>query len=369
MARFLPTLLCIAPAYGYMYDTLISAPMQAPSVCQHGCARWSDLKSSFSTASQPAVDKLWVSAASQAAAGSSCAMPGNLGVPQGASCYCAGTAAAPTSAWGWCSEPAVPYPQQLNLQYGASGAELQVAFVTADRGAQQVGQPLVELCSLDSGSCLNVTGHTERMLEPQTTSRILSFSFVPLPPSWTMPGANLTYRALPATDPAAWSAVQQLSIPPATAVQRFALFGDQGVYPYSNIGNLMDHQAGGDISSIILLGDLAYNLGMDNGTRGDGYLYAMEPVLSHIPWITLIGNHGECLPLQAPHLHVQEISLTALHPHPHPCPQSWRAHLLALIALTQSTARGATSTSLRASWWQARTAAVAPASTFPWMWV
>ena len=166
-----------------------------------------------------------------------------------------------------------------------------MAFVTADREAPLVGPPLVELCGVNGAGCVNVTGHATRAAEPQLPSRVLTYSFVPLPMSLTPPGARLTYRALPGTSLAAWSEAFELNIPPAGAVQKFAIFGDQGVYPYSSIGNLIDDYAQGKIQSVIMLGDLAYNLGMANGTRGDGYLYALQPLLASIPWVTVEGNH------------------------------------------------------------------------------
>lgn len=72
---------------------------------------------------------------------------------------------------------------------------------------------------------------------------------------------------------------------------RFALFGDQGLYPFSSVGNLLDDRAAGRIDAVLHLGDAAYNLAMANGTRGDGYLTALEPLLSDIPWVPVIGNH------------------------------------------------------------------------------
>jgi hypothetical protein len=237
------------------------------------------------------VDSLWASAVAERDAGSSCAIPANLGVPLGAACYCAGVPAAHSTAWGYCTEPEVPYPQQVNLQYGASGAELQVAFVTADRGAPLVRAPIVEACALGGGGCVNASGYTTRAPEPQLPSRVLSYSFVPLPPALTAPGSRFTYRALPGTEPAAWSREFLVSLPTAGAPQRMAVFGDQGLYPFSSVGNLIDDARAGAINSVLHLGDLAYNLAMANGSRGDGYMYALEPLLSGNPMIYTEGNH------------------------------------------------------------------------------
>ena len=174
----------------YMHDTVLTVPMIPPTQCLYGCALWSDLAASHSTASQASVDRLWLNRTLQAAALRSCAIPGALSVPQGASCYCAGTPSAPTSAWGVCAPPAAPTPMQINLQFGASGAQLQVAFVTEDRGAPLLAPPLVELCGGGVAGCVNATGLAWRAPEPQQPSRVLTYAFVPLPEGLTRAGGG-----------------------------------------------------------------------------------------------------------------------------------------------------------------------------------
>jgi hypothetical protein len=46
---------------------------------------------------------------------------------------------------------------------------------------------------------------------------------------------------------------------------RFAIFGDQGVYPFNNMGNLIEDRAGGLVDLVVHLGDAAYNLAMQGG--------------------------------------------------------------------------------------------------------
>jgi hypothetical protein len=263
-------------SFAYQLDTVIDVPMRAPAECPLGCAAWSNLSASFNDASQAAVDKMWADARAQRGAGAACAIPANWDVPMGAICYCAGARGAPTRAWGMCSEPDVPTPQQVNLQYGASGAELQVAWVTADRGAPLVRAPLVELCAAGGGACVNVSGASVRAPEPQLPSRVLTFSLVALPAAATQPGARFTYRALPGTATAAWSVAFSVALPDGRGdvPQTLAVFGDQGLYPYSSVGNLIDDAhagwAAGGIQGVLHLGDLSYNMAMGNGTRGEG---------------------------------------------------------------------------------------------------
>ena len=65
-----------------------------------------------------------------------------------------------------------------------------------------------------------------------------------------------------------------MSLPDDSGVpQTLAVFGDQGLYPYSSVGNLIDDAragwAAGGIQGVLHLGDLSYNMAMANGTRGE----------------------------------------------------------------------------------------------------
>jgi hypothetical protein len=225
-------------SYGDMFDVVIPPDiLAAPQTCVQGCAVWSDLAGSYNTVAQKTVDSLWVNISEQQLAGAACAIPGNFAVPEGALCYCAGTQSSPVSTWGYCTDPDVPTPQQVNLQYGVDGEHIQVAFVTLDHGSPLVAPPRVELC--DAIGCLNVTGTTTRAPEPQNPTRVYSFHFVPLP-SPLKPSTVYTYRARGGTELGAWGSWMSMKTrSTADSPLRFALFGDQGVYPFNNMGNLM----------------------------------------------------------------------------------------------------------------------------------
>lgn len=269
--------------------------MAPPLVCQHGCARWAQLADDHNNASQASVNRLWMSPAMLSSAGAACAIPGNLGVPDSPICYCAGTAAQPTSARGRCADPLVPTPQQINLQYGASQDELIVSFVTiAASGAPLAAAaranstPVVELC--DAAACVNATGTSTLYREAQHASREYLFQFVPLTRDLLVPGTHYTYRCISGESGAVWSSPLTFRMRDAAAPLRFALFGDMGLYPFNNLGNLVNDVEGELVEAVVHLGDLAYNLAMDNGTRGDGYLMSMQRVVGHVPWITVIGE-------------------------------------------------------------------------------
>lgn len=217
-------------------------------------------------ARQATVDALWLNSTLERLAGSSCAIPANLGVPEGAACYCAGTNSAPVDSWGYCGDPAIPTPQQVNLQFGADGDHVQVSFATLDHGATQTGSPIVELCD-DDGSCVNVTGRTALAPEPQNPSRVYSYHFVPLP-SPLKAATAYSYRARGGTTVGAWSPWMRMATRDPARPLRFAIFGDQGVYPFNNMGNLIEDRAGGLVDLVVHLGDAAYNLAMQGGGEG-----------------------------------------------------------------------------------------------------
>ncbi len=298
--------LCAAAARGNMYD-VVEPAMAPPPACALGCAPWADLAAGHNSAAQASVDALWASADAQRAAGSSCAMPALFaGQPEaeahlpsvaeplgfdfsfGPQCFCAGSAAAPTSASGYCADPLVPTPQQVNLQFGASERELSVAFVTLDGARPLVAPPLVELCDGAGANCRNVSGTTKRMQEPQLLSRVYSFHVVTLP-SPLAPGASFTYRVRGGTADGAWRGGFAFTTRPAAAAPtRFATCGDLGPYPYASNGNLLADET---LSFFVHLGDHAYNMAMGGGARGDAYMIGLQPVLSRTPWLSVIGNH------------------------------------------------------------------------------
>ena len=298
--------LSAAAALGDMYD-VVEPSMAPPPACALGCARWSDLASSHNTAAQASVDALWASSDAQRAAGASCAMPALFaGQPEGEAqlagasgeplgfdfsfgpqCYCAGSAAAPTSASGYCADPLVPTPQQVNLQFGASEHELSVAFVTLDGARPLVSPPLVELCNGAGAQCVNVSGATTRMPEPQLLSRVYSFHLVTLPAPLA-PGASFSYRVRGGTADGAWRGGFSFTTRPAAAAPtRFATCGDLGPYPYASNGNLLSDPS---LSFFVHLGDHAYNMAMGGGARGDAYMIGFQPVLSRTPWLSVVGS-------------------------------------------------------------------------------
>ena len=285
-----------------MYDVIVDASTP-PAACSLGCAPWQDVSSAFNTANQSFINALWLNSSVQAAAGSSCAMPANFqGQPEahvgpelsltfdlsfGAQCYCAGSASAPTSGFGYCRDPAVPTPQQVNLMFGENEAELSVSFVTVDGGHAIVSLPIVELCD-GAVHCRNASGSSVRASTPQLPERIVTYHVVVLPS--VTPGVDgYTYRVHPGVSGGVWSRTCNLRARPLSSEPTtIGIAGDLGIYPFNCFTNVLADKS---LTFFLHLGDHAYNMAMGGGARGDAYMIGWEPILSNIPWIPVYGNH------------------------------------------------------------------------------
>lgn len=78
----------------------------------------------------------------------------------------------------------------------------------------------------------------------------------------------------------------------AGPVKKWAIYGDYG---YTNmeqsLKTLLDDGAKGLYDGIIHVGDIAYDLHNGNGVRGDDFIEALQPVMTAMPYIMVVGNH------------------------------------------------------------------------------
>ena len=89
-----------------------------------------------------------------------------------------------------------------------------------------------------------------------------------------------------------WSAAANFTSLYSGGETRLALFGDMGVYAWNAMGNLLrDGVKKRQFDAIVHMGDHAYNYGDKNGTRNDAYLQGYSKILSHLPWVPVVGNH------------------------------------------------------------------------------
>lgn len=305
------------PVVSLMYDVIESSFIPS-SVCTYGCAQWSNLLQSGNTANQTYVNSLWGSLTVQTQAKNSCAMPANfLGtqdVPMttdgdttttnndnnhgltfdfsfGPQCYCAGNKATnfTTTQWGYCTDPVIPTPQQIHVQFGSKETNIIVSFTTIDFNQPSIDPPTVEWCT-SAKECTNYTGTSSFIPEPQNTLRIHSYHYVPID---NLPfDSSFSYRCIGGTAQRAWSETfhfrTRKALPSPTQV---SIVGDLGIYPFNCFTNLLQDSKDKVTDFFIHLGDHSYNMAMDGGLRGDAYMLGFQPILTSIPWLSVMGNH------------------------------------------------------------------------------
>jgi len=71
----------------------------------------------------------------------------------------------------------------------------------------------------------------------------------------------------------------------------FLLFGDLGTENAVSLPFLQREAEEGNVSAIIHVGDMAYNMFENDGLRGDQFMRQVEPIASLVPYMTCPGNH------------------------------------------------------------------------------
>ena len=294
-----------------MYDVLLAPERaRAPKECPSGCARWADLAADGNTRDQGAVNAKFRRLAPPPAAGRACAMPAyDPGESGPGWCYCRNTGGASNADWGYCLDPLGSVPEQINLQFVDSDAgRVTVAFVTVDGNAPAAAVAQLATSPTLAGAA-NVSGVTNFWTQVGS-ARQYSFHFVPL--SGLLPATTYYYRVTSGAAGALWSATLSFTTRDPAQPLVFGIFGDMGVYPVNNLDVLQNSS----LSFVVHMGDHAYQMSSDDGTRGDGYMLAWEGVLTATPWLAVMGNRS-CLSGRAIALRALLHCLTRCPPHTH----------------------------------------------------
>lgn len=91
----------------------------------------------------------------------------------------------------------------------------------------------------------------------------------------------------------AWSPVYNFSMPPAGFPPvSIAVYGDMGV-ENARIPDALLRDLRGDAGydMILHVGDFAYDMNERQGRVGDAFMRMIEPIASHVPYMTCLGNH------------------------------------------------------------------------------
>ena len=295
--------------FGNMYD-VISPDMLPGPKCVNGCATWSSLNATHSW---------WEHGAPPADAGAFCAQlansPGinscasclphswrNWSVPggiNGSGCFCEGL----SNVWDDCVSRHNT-PEQINVQIAAPDTVV-IGFVTFEKVAPTappealVGRVSGQLEPVSAGE--GAVTHTFVAQGGQAPSwdpglrwpkRTYYMHFVTL--RGLEPRGAYYYTVRSGGDGAVWSREYKFRAGYAGGdggETKIAIFGDMGVYTWNNMGNLLADAEAKAIDLIVHMGDHAYNMGIFDDKRGDGYMVAFEKVLSQVPWLPIMGNH------------------------------------------------------------------------------
>mmetsp|Transcript_68242 Transcript_68242/g.118884 ORF Transcript_68242/g.118884 Transcript_68242/m.118884 type:complete len:602 (-) Transcript_68242:186-1991(-) len=262
-------------AFGNMFDAL-DPSRKTPSKCANGCAKWSDLASDGNTRSQAAVDAKWSGGRAPETAGRSCASPGMDPGADGYWCYCRNTH---DDSWAYC-QATLGKPEQINLQVASQSAVV-VSWVTFEESAP-TNPPIVNL----EGK--NFTGVTHAHQTP-SKDRTAYMHFVKLKDLQSR--KTYTYTVQSGGSGAMISSEMKFRAPYSDGPTKINLFGDMGVYAWTNMGNLKKDCEDGTADYVIHIGDHAYNEGGDDEARGDAYMNMYQHIISQCPWVPVVGNH------------------------------------------------------------------------------
>ncbi|XP_043193779.1 acid phosphatase type 7-like [Amphibalanus amphitrite] len=105
------------------------------------------------------------------------------------------------------------------------------------------------------------------------------------------PGERHVYQVL---GPAGWSEVFWFRAIPEGSdwSPRLAVVADMGTNP-STLPFLVNDTREGMYDAVLHVGDFAYDMFTDNGTKGDEFLRQIQPVAAHLPYMTCPGNHEQ----------------------------------------------------------------------------
>eukprot|EP01083_Nonionella_stella_P276388 939093_1 len=73
---------------------------------------------------------------------------------------------------------------------------------------------------------------------------------------------------------------------------QYVIYGDLGVWGLSNVVDLLSKEAENeDIDTLIHVGDFAYDMYQEDGTRGDEFMNMVQPIAARVPYMVCPGNH------------------------------------------------------------------------------
>jgi len=186
-------------------------------------------------------------------------------------------------------------PEQIHIALGSTPDQLSFGWLTWD--SPVVTQSIVKVGETPTtdGLTLNATGNTTLFVDcgSEKTERTIHTVII----SNLKPLTQYYYQV---GDPKyGWSPIYTfITRNDANTIknkdnllERYLIFGDLGVQDGICLPDMQEKVLNGNYDVLIHLGDFAYNFYEENGTRGDNFMKAIEPISSRIQYMVTPGNH------------------------------------------------------------------------------
>ncbi|CAF0901288.1 unnamed protein product [Didymodactylos carnosus] len=105
------------------------------------------------------------------------------------------------------------------------------------------------------------------------------------------PGQKYYYHC--GSDLAGWSSVYWFTAMrnDSNFVVRMAIYGDMGKENAQSLARLQEETQANHFDLILHVGDMAYDMNIDNGRYGDQFMNEIQSIATYIPYMTCPGNH------------------------------------------------------------------------------
>lgn len=185
-------------------------------------------------------------------------------------------------------------PEHVYLTLTGVPSEMQVSFTTTTSPSQ--AQVEYWLDGVTTKTIVNVTKSDITKFTRPVTAQNVFINSVTLED--LKRGELYHYKIIGDAANATGTTSKQFSfthIPEDGKPVTLGIYGDLGSYGYAimqeSADGLASWAAQGKFDVIIHNGDLAYNMGTNNGTVGDDFMKNVQPVMSTVPYMVTPGNH------------------------------------------------------------------------------
>lgn len=189
-------------------------------------------------------------------------------------------------ALSWAYDPVDPQPQQVHIAYGdpKDPGQMWVVWSTINDTVNS----MVKYYPLGSKKVLTAHGVSRLFTDGGVLRRTQYVHRVKL--TNLTPGQKYAYSC---GSDEGWSNLFTFTAMKSGSKwsPSFALYGDMGNKNARSLPRLQRETMGGMYDAILHVGDMAYDLNVDNARVGDAFLRQIEPIAGYVPYMTCPGNH------------------------------------------------------------------------------